>query len=117
MPRAADRDPVARGPGQSDPEWLESQIDEKIGWVRKAAGDRDDVEMNIWISVASVTDDADGFAEVVAPGFGAQRPSIHNSPRLRRRRGGADRQLDTRADQGVNAAGTATSSRRRARVG
>ncbi len=43
----------------------------KIGWVRQAAGERfDDLELQIRYFVAAITDDAQGLAEAVAPGFG-----------------------------------------------
>jgi probable F420-dependent oxidoreductase len=45
----------------------------KIGWVREGAGDRfDELELQIRYFVASITDDARGFAEVLAPGFGIE---------------------------------------------
>ena len=40
---------------------LPASIDEKVAWVREAAGDRlDDIEINAWLSVAEVTDDSGG---------------------------------------------------------
>jgi probable F420-dependent oxidoreductase len=43
----------------------------KIGWVREGAGERfDDLELQIRYFVASITDDARGLAEAMAPGFG-----------------------------------------------
>lgn len=50
---------------------LAERMDEKFRWVREGAGERyDSLEFNAWIAVAAVTDDAIGFAEVIAPGFG-----------------------------------------------
>ena len=50
---------------------LADRMDQKIEWVREGAGDRfDELEINAWVAVASVTDDAAGFAELIAPGFG-----------------------------------------------
>lgn len=44
---------------------------QKLGWVREGAGDRfDDLELQIRYFVAAITDDARGFAELLAPGFG-----------------------------------------------
>jgi probable F420-dependent oxidoreductase len=44
---------------------------QKIDWVRAGAGDRfDDIELQIRYFMAAITDDARGFAEVLAPGFG-----------------------------------------------
>jgi probable F420-dependent oxidoreductase len=45
--------------------------DEKVQWIRDAAGERlDDIELQIRFFVAAVTDDRDGLAEQLAPGFG-----------------------------------------------
>jgi len=44
---------------------------QKLGWIREGAGDRfDDLELQIRYFVAAITDDARGFAEMLAPGFG-----------------------------------------------
>jgi alkanesulfonate monooxygenase SsuD/methylene tetrahydromethanopterin reductase-like flavin-dependent oxidoreductase (luciferase family) len=44
---------------------------QKIEWVRAGAGDRfDEIELQIRYFMAAITDDARGFAEVLAPGFG-----------------------------------------------
>jgi probable F420-dependent oxidoreductase len=46
---------------------------QKITWVREGAGDRfDDIELQIRYFLATVTDDAKGFAGAVAPGFGLE---------------------------------------------
>ena len=46
-------------------------VDEKVRWIRDAAGDRfDDIELNIDVFVASVTDDRATLAEALAGGFG-----------------------------------------------
>lgn len=45
--------------------------DEKIRWIRDAAGDRfDDIELQVRIHLALVTDDLDGAAVALAPAFG-----------------------------------------------
>jgi probable F420-dependent oxidoreductase len=50
---------------------LAERMDQKVEWVKEGAGERfDDLEINAWVAVASLTDDAAGFAEVLAPGFG-----------------------------------------------
>jgi probable F420-dependent oxidoreductase len=50
---------------------LAEQTQEKIGWVRDGAGARfDDIELQIRYFVAAITDDANGLAEAMAPGFG-----------------------------------------------
>ena len=44
---------------------------EKIGWVRDAAGDRfDDIELSVTIFAGMVTDDPQGLAAAMGPGFG-----------------------------------------------
>jgi alkanesulfonate monooxygenase SsuD/methylene tetrahydromethanopterin reductase-like flavin-dependent oxidoreductase (luciferase family) len=44
---------------------------EKVGWIKEGAGDRfDDIELQIRYFLASITDDAKGLAEAMAPGFG-----------------------------------------------
>lgn len=55
--------------------------DEKIGWVREAAGDRfDDIELQIRIHVASVTDDPLTMAELVGPALGISAQDALASP-------------------------------------
>lgn len=57
------------------------RIDQKVAWVREGAGDRfDELELNAWLSVAEVTDDADGFAEMIAPLFGVSPAEALESP-------------------------------------
>jgi probable F420-dependent oxidoreductase len=47
------------------------RIDEKVQWVRDAAGDRfDDIELNMLVFIGTITDDRVGFAEALAGGFG-----------------------------------------------
>jgi probable F420-dependent oxidoreductase len=48
-----------------------ASFDEKVAWVREAAGDRfDDIELNLLVFVAVVTDDRQSMAEMLAGGFG-----------------------------------------------
>ena len=48
-----------------------SVIDQKVQWIRDAAGDRfDDLELNILVFFGTVTDDARGMAEGLAGAFG-----------------------------------------------
>jgi probable F420-dependent oxidoreductase len=55
--------------------------DEKIGWIRAAAGSRfDELELNVTVFVAIVTDDQAGMAERVAPGFGMSPAEVLDSP-------------------------------------
>lgn len=47
------------------------KADQKVGWIREAAGDRyDDIEFNSLVYVAAVTDDRRAHAEGFAPAFG-----------------------------------------------
>jgi probable F420-dependent oxidoreductase len=49
---------------------IASRVDEKVQWVRDAAGDRfEELELNILVFFATITDDARGFAEQLAPAF------------------------------------------------
>jgi probable F420-dependent oxidoreductase len=60
---------------------LPASIDEKAAWVREAAGDRyDDLEINAWLSVAEVTDDTAGVAEMVGGFFQADPAEVLASP-------------------------------------
>jgi len=63
---------------------LAERMDQKVSWVKDGAGDRfDDLEINAWVAVAKLTDDAAGFAEVLAPGFGieaAESIAVLDSP-------------------------------------
>ena len=57
------------------------RIDEKVGWVREGAGGRfDELELNAWMAVAMVTDDAAGTAELLAPAFGTEPDGLLDSP-------------------------------------
>lgn len=60
---------------------LPSSIDEKVSWVRDAAGDRlDDVEINAWLSVAEVTDNSRKLAEVLSGVFETAPENVLSSP-------------------------------------
>jgi probable F420-dependent oxidoreductase len=57
------------------------RIDQKVEWVKEGAGDRfADLEINAWVPVAAITDDPQGFAELVAPGFGVAAAEVLDSP-------------------------------------
>jgi hypothetical protein len=57
--------------GDAARDGLADRMDAKLGWVREGAGDRfDDLELNAWVPVVSITDDAQAVAELLAPGFG-----------------------------------------------
>lgn len=55
--------------------------DQKVAWVREAAGDRfDDLELNVLSFVSTITDDSAGFAEAVAGMFGADGQEVLEAP-------------------------------------
>ena len=57
------------------------RFDEKVGWVRQGAGDRfDDLELNVLVFFASVTDDAAAVAETIGPMFGIDAAVVLDSP-------------------------------------
>jgi probable F420-dependent oxidoreductase len=56
-------------------------VDEKIGWVRDAAGDRlAEVELNIRVQFVTVTDDPDTFASGIAGAVGFTTQQVLESP-------------------------------------
>lgn len=55
--------------------------DEKIGWIRQAAGDRfDELELNVTVFVTAITDDRRAFAERMAPGYGMTPEEVLDGP-------------------------------------
>ena len=73
------------GEGKVGPEAIRSMsaeaTEEKLGWVRDAAGDRfDDIEISILKFVTMVTDDRDGTAEGVGGAMGMDAETILASP-------------------------------------
>lgn len=57
--------------------------DEKVRWIREAAGPRfDDIELNVTVFAAIVTDDRDGMAERLAPRFGITPAELPDAPHL-----------------------------------
>jgi probable F420-dependent oxidoreductase len=60
---------------------LAARFDEKVGWVREGAGERfDEIELNAWIAVARLTDDAAGIAAALAPMYATDATSVLSSP-------------------------------------
>jgi alkanesulfonate monooxygenase SsuD/methylene tetrahydromethanopterin reductase-like flavin-dependent oxidoreductase (luciferase family) len=60
---------------------LPASIDEKIGWLREGAGDRfDEIELNAWLSVATITDDTTSVAEMLAGVFETSPENVLESP-------------------------------------
>jgi probable F420-dependent oxidoreductase len=55
--------------------------DQKLAWVREAAGDRyDDLELNMLVLAGVVTDDRRGTAEMMAPLFGLDPDEVESYP-------------------------------------
>ena len=55
----------------SGPSATAEATDEKLQWIRDAAGDRfDQIELQVRIHLALVTDDLPGAAELLSPAFG-----------------------------------------------
>jgi probable F420-dependent oxidoreductase len=60
---------------------LPARIDQKVAWIREAAGDRyDDLEFTAWLAVADITDDAAAVAERLSPRFSASAEEVLQSP-------------------------------------
>ena len=56
-------------------------MDEKVAWVREAAGDRaDDLELQLQVFVTAVTDDPQSVAEKLGPAFGLAPEVILAAP-------------------------------------
>jgi probable F420-dependent oxidoreductase len=57
------------------------QTDQKVAWVREAAGDRfDDLELNLLVFACVVTDDRAGTIEAMAPLFGLEPADVSDHP-------------------------------------
>jgi probable F420-dependent oxidoreductase len=57
------------------------QTDQKVAWVREAAGDRyADLELNVLIFAMVVTDDKKGTIEMMAPLFGLEPDEVGDHP-------------------------------------
>jgi probable F420-dependent oxidoreductase len=60
---------------------LAEATDEKLGWIKEAAGDRfSKIELCATIFVANVTDDRDGAAAALAAGIGAEPSEVLEMP-------------------------------------
>ena len=59
---------------------MADRIDQKVGWVKEGAGDRyDDLEINAWLAVAELTEDA-ATVELIAGAFGSTPDDLRHSP-------------------------------------
>ena len=73
---AAGRIDEAAGPSATH----DATVD-KIGWIREAAGDRfDQIELQVRVHLAAVTDDRRGLAEAVGPSLGLNADEAMASP-------------------------------------
>lgn len=60
---------------------MAERIDEKVSWIRDAAGARfDDLELNMWLAVAEVTDDSAAMGELLGAMFEADAKAVLESP-------------------------------------
>ena len=60
---------------------LADATDEKVAWIREAAGDRiDDLELSVTIFRANITDDRESVASAIARGFGAEARDVLEIP-------------------------------------
>jgi probable F420-dependent oxidoreductase len=60
---------------------MPGRIDEKVSWVRDAAGARfPDLELNAWLAVAEVTNDSSGTADLLAAMFQADAKDVLATP-------------------------------------
>lgn len=56
-------------------------VDEKLGWIRDAAGDRfDALELNVRAFMVNVTDDRDGAFDALASTLGVEQSFVRESP-------------------------------------
>jgi probable F420-dependent oxidoreductase len=74
---------LAKGVIDADagPDGTAERTDEKVGWVREAAGARfGDVELQVRVHLVIGTDDRDGTAEAFGPAFGLTGPQALETP-------------------------------------
>ncbi len=58
-----------------------ARVDEKVGWIKDAAGDRfDDLELNILVFFGMISDDRAGMAEGLAGAFGITPAEVLDLP-------------------------------------
>lgn len=60
---------------------MASATDQKVAWVKEAAGDRyADLELNVLVFAAMVTDDRSGTIEAIAPAFAIEPAEVEDYP-------------------------------------
>ncbi len=58
-----------------------SSIDEKLSWIREAAGDRfAEIELHAWVRYAHVTRDSASMVDELTKGFDAEEEEVRSSP-------------------------------------
>jgi len=69
------------GGAETAPNTVPAMTTRKIEWVKEAAGERfDDIELNVLVGFAMVTDDAESIAEAMAPTFGVSPEDCLHAP-------------------------------------
>lgn len=60
-----------------------SSIDEKLAWIREAAGERfNDIELHDWVQFAQVTNDSSAVIRDLTDRFGADEFAVRSSPKV-----------------------------------
>jgi probable F420-dependent oxidoreductase len=60
---------------------LAEATDEKMAWIKDAAGDRSEhIELSVTVFLANMTDDRESVAAVMAPGLGAEPDAVLEMP-------------------------------------
>jgi alkanesulfonate monooxygenase SsuD/methylene tetrahydromethanopterin reductase-like flavin-dependent oxidoreductase (luciferase family) len=60
---------------------LAGPTDEKLGWIKEAAGDRlPEIELSVTIFVANITDDRDAVASALSSGIGSEPDEVLQIP-------------------------------------
>jgi hypothetical protein len=105
--------------GKADPEAARDaaaeRTDQKIEWVRAAAGERfDDLELNALVFATIVTDDRAAMAEMIGGGFGLSAEAVLEIPHALARRSRAAAP-GARPGRRARRSGCACGARRRSR--
>lgn len=75
--------PSSEARAASTRDGVPSSIDEKLGWIREAAGARfADIELHAWVAYAQVTNDSDRIISDLTDRFGAAAEEVRSSPKV-----------------------------------
>ncbi len=75
--------PTSEARAASTRDGVPSSIDEKLGWIRDAAGARfADIELHAWVSYAQVTEHSDEIIEGLTDRFDASAEDVRSSPKV-----------------------------------